>query len=84
MNSFLSLLTNPFANHGFTPNQPRPLIYKDSLHNTLVAGDASDPQRWSIWAAGYGSQYDIAGNAAVGSHNSTGRTAGGVMGVDSV
>ena len=83
MNSFLSLLTNPFANRGFTPeNQPRPLICKDSLHNTLAAGDASDPHRWSVWAAGYGSQYDIAGNAAIGSHNSTGRTAGGIMGVD--
>jgi uncharacterized protein with beta-barrel porin domain len=83
MNSFLSLLTNPFANHGFTPeNQPRPLIYKDSLHNTLAAEAGSDQQRWSIWAAGYGSQYDIAGNAAVGSHDSSGRTGGGVMGID--
>jgi uncharacterized protein with beta-barrel porin domain len=39
-------------------------------------------QRWSVWAAGYGGSQTTDGNAALGSNNTTGRIAGGVVGAD--
>jgi hypothetical protein len=56
-NSFLSLVTNPFAaNRGFAPERRPPpspmLIYKTAYKAPAEA--APDPRRWGIWAAGYG------------------------------
>src|ERR1035437_8385274 len=54
MNSFLSLVTNPFENNRGAPEIPLPprpmLIYKAPVYKAL-AEPAPDPRRWSIWAA---------------------------------
>jgi uncharacterized protein with beta-barrel porin domain len=83
MNSFLSLVTNPFDNtRGFAPdNPPRPLITKAPIYKAL-GEPAPDPRRWSIWAAAYGGQGSVAGDALAGSHDRWARTFGYVTGVD--
>src|SRR3984893_14619283 len=83
MNSFLSLVTSPFANNrGFGPESqlspsPSPsLIYKAPFHKAPPEA-APDPRRWSIWAAGYGGQSNAAGDPlAGGSHDRSVRTFG--------
>ena len=85
MNSFLSLVTNPFAdNRGFIPVNPQPrpqLIYKAPGYWAPPAAVA-DPRRWSIWAAAYGGQNNTAGNALDGSHDRTARSYGLATGLD--
>jgi uncharacterized protein with beta-barrel porin domain len=85
MNSFLSLVTNPFAdNRGFIPVNPLPrpqLIYKAPGYWAPAAAVA-DPRRWSIWAAAYGGQNNTAGNAFDGSHDRTARSYGLATGLD--
>ena len=85
MNSFLSLVTNPFAdNRGFTPESPLPrppLIYKTPYYKAATA-PVADPRRWSIWAAGYGGQNNTTGNALIGSHDWSARTYGFAAGLD--
>jgi uncharacterized protein with beta-barrel porin domain len=85
MNSFLSLVTNPFAdNRGFAPEIPLPrpaLIYKAPFYKAPAAV-AADPRRWSIWAAAYGGQNNTAGNALDGSHDSSARVYGFATGLD--
>ena len=85
MNSFLSLVTNPYAeNRGLAPAAPLPrpsLIYKAPFYkapNEAVA----DPRRWNIWAAGYGAQSNWTGNALAGSHDLSTRTYGFATGLD--
>jgi uncharacterized protein with beta-barrel porin domain len=84
MNSFLSLVTNPFAdNRGFTPqNQPvPPLIYKAPVYK--ASPDAMpDPRRWDIWTAAYGGQNNTAGDIVAGSHDALTRTFGYATGLD--
>ncbi len=83
MNSFLSLMTNPFADRGFAPeNPPPPIVYKASIYNGLAAEAVPDPRRWGVWAAGYGGQSDIAGSSFTGSHDWSGSTFGYAMGLD--
>jgi ice-binding like protein len=75
MNSFLSLLTNPFGdNRSFAPETtPSPqLIYKAPVYKA----PASDLGRWGIWAAGYGGQTNTSGDALAGSHDRSARTFG--------
>src|ERR1700730_15651601 len=66
MNSFLSLVTNPYANNrGFTPENPLPrpaLIYRPRVYRAPAVAVA-DPRRWSIWAAAYGGENNTTGNA---------------------
>ena len=79
MNSFLSLVTNPFADRGFPPPPPPPpLIYKTLAFNEA----APDPSRWGIWAATYGGLYDIAGNSLAGTSAWSASTFGAVIGLD--
>lgn len=85
MNSFLSLVTNPFAdNRGLAPERPLPqpgLIYKAPVYkapNQAVA----DPRRWTIWGAAYGGQENIMGNALAGSHDLSARAYGFATGLD--
>ena len=85
MNSFLSLVTNPFAdNRGFAPESPQPrppLIYKAPVYKAPAAAVA-DPRRWSIWAAAYGGQNNTTGNALAGSHDRSARAYGFATGLD--
>jgi uncharacterized protein with beta-barrel porin domain len=82
MNSFLSLVTNPFGdNRSFAPEtRPSPpLIYKAPVYK---ADAVPDPRRWSIWAAGYGGQTNTSGDAFAGSHDRSARTFGYATGLD--
>jgi uncharacterized protein with beta-barrel porin domain len=83
MNSFLSLLTNPFAeNRGFAPPPQPPVIYKALAFKAPVEA-APGPRRWSIWAAAYGGGGNINGDpAGVGSNNLTTREGGFATGLD--
>jgi outer membrane autotransporter protein len=87
MNSFLSLLTNPFDNNrGFAPESPlpprSPMIYKAPVYKAPVAAQP-DPRRWGIWGAAYGGQSDAAGDPlVVGSHDRSVRTFGIATGFD--
>ena len=84
MNSFLSLVTNPFAeNRGFVPESPLPrpaLVYKAPFYKAPVA--VADPRRWSVWAAAYGGQENMTGNALAGSHDLSARAYGYATGLD--
>lgn len=84
MNSFLSLVTNPFAdNRGLAPESPLPrpaLIYKAPFYKAPVA--VADPRRWSVWAAAYGGQTNMTGNALAGSHDLSARAYGYATGLD--
>ncbi len=85
MNSFLSLVTNPFAeNRSFAPESPQPrpsLIYKAAAYYKAPDAEA-DPRRWNIWAAAYGGQNNTSGNAFDGSHDSSARVYGYASGLD--
>ncbi len=86
MNSFLSLVTNPFAdNRGLGPPGPppreSPLIYKAPVYKASF-GLAPDPRRWSLWAAGYGGQSNATGDASAGSHNRSVTAVGYASGLD--
>jgi outer membrane autotransporter protein len=83
MNSFLSLVTNPFAdNRGFAPAPPppRPGYYKAPVK--AMRQPVADPRRWSVWAAGYGGQGNLNGNALAGSHDLSARAYGFAAGFD--
>jgi uncharacterized protein with beta-barrel porin domain len=85
MNSFLSLVTNPYArNRGFTPDSPlppSPLIYKAPVYKAPAAS-VVDPRRWTIWAAAYGGESNTTGNALTGSHDRSARAYGFATGLD--
>lgn len=85
MNSFLSLVTNPFAeNRSLPPIYPpprSPLITKTPYYKAAAA-PVADPRRWSIWAAAYGGQTNTSGNAFDGSHDRTARSYGFATGLD--
>jgi uncharacterized protein with beta-barrel porin domain len=82
MNSFLSLVTNPFAeNRPFAQNRPAPPMYVKAVPGAAALNP--DPPRWGIWAAGYGGQTNAAGDAfGVGSHDRSVSAAGFATGVD--
>jgi len=84
MNSFLSLLTNPFAeDRGFAPASPLPrppLVYKAPVYK---AEAVADPRPWSIWAAAYGGVSNIKGDpSGTGGDNLATRAGGFATGVD--
>jgi uncharacterized protein with beta-barrel porin domain len=83
MNSFLALVTNPFADRGFAPQIPLPrpaLVYKAPFYKGPAV--VADPRRWGVWAAAYGGQNNTAGNAMLGSHDSSARSYGFATGLD--
>jgi len=88
MNSFLSLVTNPFNDNraGFveSPPPPRsPLVYYKARPYQAPDISTSDPRRWSIWAAGYGGENKTTGDpVVVGSHNRSANTVGYATGLD--
>jgi len=83
MNSFLSLVTNPFADTRSyaPPPPPPPLIYK-ALAFKAPAQAAPDPSRWGIWTAAYGGESNVAGDVLAGSNDRSARTVGSAIGVD--
>ena len=82
MNSFLSLVTNPFAeNRPFAQNRPAPPMYVKAV--PLAAALNPDPRRWGVWAAAYGGQANATGDAlGVGSHDRSVSGAGFATGLD--
>jgi uncharacterized protein with beta-barrel porin domain len=82
MNSFLSLVTNPFAeNRPFAPNRPVSPMYVKAVPR--AAAWNPDPRSWGIWAAGYGGQANAAGDAlGVGSHDRSVSAVGFATGLD--
>jgi hypothetical protein len=83
MNSFLSLLTNPFADtRTYVPPPPRPpLIYKALAFKSPTEA-VPDPSRWGIWTAAYGSESKATGDVLVGSNDSSSHTYGSAVGAD--
>ena len=98
MNSFLSMLTNPFPDNrpfaedrspvrtlGFAPERPRSpkAAAAHAAINKAHAWAPVDPRRWGIWAAGYGSDSNAAGDPfGAGSHDRSVRTYGYATGLD--
>jgi hypothetical protein len=88
MNSFLSLLTNPFNNgRGMVlelPLPPRPVLYTKApiYKGAAPSAAASGPRRWSIWAAAFGGNNTTGGDALAGSHDRSVRTYGYATGLD--
>ncbi|MDP3689741.1 ice-binding family protein [Bradyrhizobium sp.] len=85
MNSFLSLVTNPFAdNRGLSPVNapPRPPLYTKAPFYKSAAAPVADPRRWSVWGAAYGGQTSTGGNALEGSHDRSARSYGFATGLD--
>jgi len=84
MNSFLSVVSNPFGEenrpYSDTPIR-RPLIIKGPLSSADTL--ASAPARWGIWSAGYGGQGSVSGDpTGTGSHDRSTSAAGSVVGLD--
>lgn len=86
MNSFLSLVTNPFAgDRGVAPDDlqspRRGLVYKAPVYK--AANEiAPDPRNWEIWSAAYGVQNRTGGDVLAGSHDLSARAFGYVTGLD--
>jgi uncharacterized protein with beta-barrel porin domain len=83
MNSFLSLVTNPYAeNRPFAPNRPvSPMMPVKATSVTPALNP--DPRPWGVWAAGYGGQTNATGDAfGVGSHDRSVSDVGFATGLD--
>ncbi|WP_172841986.1 ice-binding family protein [Bradyrhizobium lablabi] len=83
MNSFLSLVTNPYAeNRPFAPTRPvSPMMPVKAISVTPALNP--DPRPWGVWAAGYGGQTNANGDAlGVGSHDRSVSDAGFATGLD--
>jgi outer membrane autotransporter protein len=82
MNSFLSLVTNPFAeNRPFAPARPVSPMYVKAVPAAVAWNP--DPRRWGVWAAAYGGQANAAGDAlGVGSHDRSVSAVGFATGLD--
>jgi uncharacterized protein with beta-barrel porin domain len=82
MDSFLSVVSNPFVDtRGYTPPPPPPMISK-ILAFKAPAEAAPDPSRWGIWTAAYGGQSNANGDPFIGSSNRSVSVYGSVIGVD--
>jgi outer membrane autotransporter protein len=98
MNSFLSLVTNPFPDNrpfaedrspvrtlGFAPENQLPAKVASAYAsiNKAPVRAAFDPRRWGVWAAAYGGHSNAAGDPfGVGSHDRSVRTFGYATGLD--
>jgi len=82
MDSFLSVVSNPFADtRGYAPPPPPPIVYK-ALAFKAPAAIALDPSRWGIWTAAYGGQNNVNGDPSIGSNDRLANVYGAVVGVD--
>jgi len=82
MDSFLSVVSNPFADtRSYTPPPPPPMIFK-TLALKAPAEAAPDPSRWGIWTAAYGGQSNANGDPFIGSADRSVSVYGSVIGVD--
>ena len=81
MNSFMSLVTNPFAeNRPFAQNRPVSPMY---VKTARYAAPYRAAPNWGIWAATYGGQANVAGNVfGDGSHGRSVSTTGFATGLD--
>jgi autotransporter-associated beta strand protein len=94
MNSFLSLMVNPFVEErtglaGFGPasayTAEAPLSPQARAAYAAFDAALADPvrdRRWSAWAAAFGGNAKVDGDVAVGSSDTTARTWGIAAGVD--
>ena len=84
MNSFLSLVLNPFDDRQVTASPPdrTPLVYKASLYKAPVGFAASDPRHWSTWVAGYGGAGTTQGDVFAGTHDRSVDSYGLALGLD--
>ena len=82
MNSFLSLVLNPFDEDRGSPAPVKPSYYVKAPYYKAPLGVAPDPRRWDTWAAGYGGQDKASGDFVAGTHDRSARTAGIATGVD--
>jgi len=83
MNSFLSLVTNPYAeNRPFAPTRPvSPMMPVKAT--TVTPALNPDPRPWGVWAAGYGGQTNAGGDAlGIGSHDRSVSDVGFATGLD--
>lgn len=69
----------------YAPAEPELPVFK--ALNAQPAADArtdprTDPRTWRMWAAGFGGNQSLRGDAAVGSADLSGRTAGGAFGAE--
>src|ERR1700736_4842275 len=83
MNSFLSLVTNPYPeNRPFAPNRPvSPMMPVKAISVTPAL--IPDPRPWGVWAAAYGGQTNANGDAlGVGSHDRSVSDVGFATGLD--
>jgi len=83
MNSFLSLVTNPYAeNRPFAPNRPVSPIMPVKA-NSVTPALNPDPRPWGVWAAAYGGQTNATGDTlGVGSHDRSVSDVGFATGLD--
>jgi autotransporter-like protein len=95
MNDFLSLMLDPFAEtRGGFGMQGGALGYAAPSRQASTDASAAyaqvfkgpravpDPNRWSIWAGGYGGYNKTDGDANAGTHDTTARTYGYAVGAD--
>jgi uncharacterized protein with beta-barrel porin domain len=83
MNSFLSLVTNPYAeNRPFAPTRPvSPMMPVKAT--TVTPALNPDPRPWGVWAAAYGGQTNATGDAlGIGSHDRSVSDVGFATGLD--
>jgi uncharacterized protein with beta-barrel porin domain len=91
-NSYLSLLTDPFAIDrdtgsamGFAPERasqlPAGLASAYAMYNKAPPLVSYAP-RWEVWGAAFGGTNTTSGNAAVGSHDTTSNVGGVAAGAD--
>jgi uncharacterized protein with beta-barrel porin domain len=82
MDSFLSVVSNPFVDtRGYTPPQPPPIIFK-TLALKAPSEATPDPSRWGIWTAAYGGQGNANGDHFIGSDERSVSVYGSVIGLD--
>jgi outer membrane autotransporter protein len=91
-NSYLSLLTDPFATGrdtgsamGFAPERasqlPAGLASAYAMYNKAPPLVSYTP-RWEVWSAAFGGSNTTSGNATVGSHDTTSNVGGVAAGAD--
>lgn len=96
-NSFLSLMLDPFTENrggfggagfgsalGYADDAQTPSAISSAfsaLATPGITGLGYQPA-WTVWGAAFGGGEQVSGNAAIGSHDTTSGTGGGVVGAD--
>ncbi len=96
-NSFLSLMLDPYTENrggfGGTSGFGTALGYAEGSQTPSAISSAFSAlvkdkpglvyqPGWTVWGAGFGGGAQVSGNAAIGSHNTSSGTGGGVVGAD--